>query len=342
MVGFGACRDPEPILSMQNPAPEHVRFGPFELHPDGRLLRDGRLLSITPKESTVLRALVDAEGCVVSKAHLLDLAWPDEDVSEASLTTCIHTLRGQLAEDGDAAGCIRTVYGRGYQLTLPVARVGGERDRRLAAIELASPRVREAYLEARMLFRARTPDRVRRGVALCEQALAWDPQFAPAHVLLADCLSSAVFMTVEPRETALERITALLAHARAVAPDTPGLVVLEAATRSAFFWDFDRAGVQFREALERDPSDTVALGFHARHLYCAAEPGQQVEALRRLLDLDPLHAWGQGAYGHALLCQGRGHEALDAVRRPSPPRRPRRRSATTRLSPAISDASMKP
>lgn len=277
-------------------------------------MRDGHVFALTPKEALLLRALVAARGAVVSKAALLDLAWPDEDVSEASLTTCVHTLRAHLVGPGRTEACIGTVYGRGYRITVPVTSVGGEYDTRLSALERASVRVREAYLEARVLFRARTPDRLTRGVALCEQAIAWDPDFTPAYVLLAECLGSAVFMTALPRAAALARINALLAHARQVDPETPGLDVIETATRSAFYWEFASAEARFDHALARAPSDTIALGFYARHLYGVGQTARRAQVLRRLLDVDPLHRFAPAAYGHALLCDGRPEEAIVRVR----------------------------
>lgn len=54
-------------------------------------------------------------GRVVSKAELLDRLWPGEDVSEASLTTCVRGLRVALDDRSRRGGYLETVHGRGYR-----------------------------------------------------------------------------------------------------------------------------------------------------------------------------------------------------------------------------------
>lgn len=425
---------------------DRVEFGSFQLFGDGRLLHEGRPVALTPKERAVLRVLVDAGGRVVPKDELLDRAWPNEGVSESSLTRCMHTLRNQLGNGAQGAECIETVYGQGYRLTLPVERVasgvrllvlpfvpdpaapvepercdrigeevieqltryrgrgltviapdtsrrfgqdarptealarevdagfvlkgrlarrGGRlessvglvaaqdgerllartferdegdlralpsdiaaavagrlpirvssgRDPRLVSVEQTTPRVYEAYLEARLLFRGRTAERLRRAIALYEQAIAWDPRFAPAYVGLADCIGASVFFTAVARDEGLAKMQRLLDEATAIDPETPGLAVLRAALRSAFHWDFAGAEPLFREALERDVADAAGLNFYARHLHGSGRPERAAEVLRTLLDLDPLQPFGHAHRGYTLFCARQWDEALAEVRR---------------------------
>jgi TolB-like protein/Tfp pilus assembly protein PilF len=92
-----------------------VRFGSFELRPGERaLLRGGEPCAIGTRAFDLLLALVERRERVVSKAELLDLAWPGLVVEENNLSVQISSLRRLL---GDAA--ITTVSGRGYQFTLP-------------------------------------------------------------------------------------------------------------------------------------------------------------------------------------------------------------------------------
>jgi hypothetical protein len=61
----------------------------------------------------VLQALAERSDRVVSKAELLDLAWPGLVVEENNLTVQISALRRLLGHES-----IATVTGRGYRLTL--------------------------------------------------------------------------------------------------------------------------------------------------------------------------------------------------------------------------------
>lgn len=107
-------------------AAEQLEFGPFQLQPDGRLYKRGNPVPLSPKEREVLRLLVAAEGRIVTKDEILQTIWGDADISEASLTRCIHFLRNHLGEDQSDRPYIRTVYGRGYCLELPIRRVAAD------------------------------------------------------------------------------------------------------------------------------------------------------------------------------------------------------------------------
>jgi DNA-binding winged helix-turn-helix (wHTH) protein/tetratricopeptide (TPR) repeat protein len=104
-------------------ASERLEFGPFQLQPDGRLYKRGNPVPLSPKEREVLRLLVGAEGRIVTKGEILQTVWGEADISEASLTRCIHFLRHHLGEEASDRPYIRTVYGLGYCLELPIRRV---------------------------------------------------------------------------------------------------------------------------------------------------------------------------------------------------------------------------
>jgi DNA-binding winged helix-turn-helix (wHTH) protein len=97
-------------------------FGPYRLLACGTLLDGVRIVPLTPKEENVLRALVGAGGRRLSKDELVAAAWGDTPVSDASLARAIHTLRRKLVDGPGGVDCIRTTYGRGYQISVPVSR----------------------------------------------------------------------------------------------------------------------------------------------------------------------------------------------------------------------------
>jgi adenylate cyclase len=87
-------------------------FQQFEIRPEERvLLIGGQAMGIGARAFDVLLALVDRSQRVVSKAELLDLAWPGVVVEENNLTVQISTLRRLLGHE-----TIVTVTGRGYRL----------------------------------------------------------------------------------------------------------------------------------------------------------------------------------------------------------------------------------
>jgi DNA-binding winged helix-turn-helix (wHTH) protein/tetratricopeptide (TPR) repeat protein len=107
-------------------AAEQLEFGPFQLQPDGRLYKCGNPVPLSPKERAVLRLLATAEGRIVTKDEILQTVWGEADVSESSLTRCVHSLRSHLGENPSDRPYIRTVYGQGYCLEIPVRRVAAD------------------------------------------------------------------------------------------------------------------------------------------------------------------------------------------------------------------------
>ncbi len=101
-------------------------FACWVLHGDGRLAGAGADVQLPPKEWQVLRLLLVSGGVLMTKDRLLELAWPQGEVAEESLTRCIYSLRKYLGAD---KGFIKTIYGRGYRFTCPVVTGGHAPDR---------------------------------------------------------------------------------------------------------------------------------------------------------------------------------------------------------------------
>jgi DNA-binding winged helix-turn-helix (wHTH) protein/TolB-like protein/Flp pilus assembly protein TadD len=112
---------------------QKYRFGPFLLDPsEGKLLRDGQVITLTPKAFEALVLLVQRQGRLIVKEELISLLWPDTFVEEANLAHHIWRLRKALDDTKDDARYIETVPKRGYRF---VARVEQASD----YIDVANP-----------------------------------------------------------------------------------------------------------------------------------------------------------------------------------------------------------
>lgn len=93
---------------------ERVCFDGFELRPDERLLlRDGQPVRIGARAFDLLLVLVAHRDRLVTKAELLDQAWPGLIVEEANIQVQVSALRKVL---GPRA--IATIPGLGYRLSV--------------------------------------------------------------------------------------------------------------------------------------------------------------------------------------------------------------------------------
>jgi DNA-binding response OmpR family regulator len=101
------------------------RFGCIEVDLRGaRVWRDGREVSMSPREYQLLRCFVEHAGTPLSRDQLLDRAW-GRDAMPTPRTVDVHVawLRHKLEADPHRPTLIRTVHGVGYVFA------GGERGR---------------------------------------------------------------------------------------------------------------------------------------------------------------------------------------------------------------------
>ena len=94
-----------------------IVFGPFSLDPHkALLLRDSEPVSVARSGILVLEALLEANGGVVSKEHLLERGWPGAIVEEANLSVQIAKLRTIVGTGVNGQDQIVTVPRVGYRL----------------------------------------------------------------------------------------------------------------------------------------------------------------------------------------------------------------------------------
>jgi len=84
------------------------------------LLRDGELVSLTPKAFDTLFVLVQESGRVLEKDALMQHVWPNSFVEENNLTVNISMLRKVLGENRGENRYILTVPGKGYSFVADV------------------------------------------------------------------------------------------------------------------------------------------------------------------------------------------------------------------------------
>ncbi|OHV84465.1 winged helix-turn-helix domain-containing tetratricopeptide repeat protein [Rhizobium sp. LCM 4573] len=107
-------------------------FGPFVLDPEaGTLFRNDDPVALGYRGVKLLAALVGRSGEILSKAELMDAAWPGMAVEEGNLTVQIAQLRKLLGPVGDAGDggseWIATIPRVGYRFLGAVERLGGKR-----------------------------------------------------------------------------------------------------------------------------------------------------------------------------------------------------------------------
>jgi DNA-binding winged helix-turn-helix (wHTH) protein len=241
--------------------PVTLCFGPFELDERSRVLkRDGERVPLSDRHALLLLLLTMHAGEVISKDALVTAGWADVAVTDNSVEQAISTLRRTLGTLADGNSYIETIPRRGYRFAGMVSRAAGrETDESLEA--LLAPHRR--WLEGRAALETLERDQVAAAERAFAQVLAFTPDYAPAHVGLANAC------TFRFESTRADEI-----------PDLTALAQAEHHAREACRLDAESAEAWATLALirhrARDPLEAVAAARRA----VALEPGNWRHHLR--------------------------------------------------------------
>lgn len=98
-----------------------LAFGPLMMDVARHLLEcRGQPISLTPREFSLLQALIEADGRILTHAALLERVWGRAHVDDVDyLRVAVRSLRLKLEEAPAEPLLIRNEPGIGYRLTLP-------------------------------------------------------------------------------------------------------------------------------------------------------------------------------------------------------------------------------
>ena len=102
-------------------------FGEFGFDPSSGELKNTSSGTVTarlqPQVASLLTALLERPGAVVSRAELQARLWPDTTVDfDDSLNFCVRQLRLALGDDASSPKFVETLARRGYRFIAPVSR----------------------------------------------------------------------------------------------------------------------------------------------------------------------------------------------------------------------------
>lgn len=106
---------------------DRYSFGDFEFDARRNVLhKKGSTVAVSQRGLSLLSCLLAAKGKAVSKADLMDAAWPSEQVEESNLTVQISTLRKCLGRTKNGEDWIATVQRNGYQFVEALSDLASE------------------------------------------------------------------------------------------------------------------------------------------------------------------------------------------------------------------------
>lgn len=100
---------------------EDIILGSIRIRPDYfEVYRNDELLELTPKEFELLLYLIERQGRVITREHMLNSVWNYEFAGDSRIVDVhISHLRDKLEENPKQPQFIKTVRGLGYKLERP-------------------------------------------------------------------------------------------------------------------------------------------------------------------------------------------------------------------------------
>jgi TolB-like protein len=194
---------------------------------------------------------------------------------------------------------------------LDVTLLGSERAA-IEAVPTDNPDAYDAYLLGRFYWNRRSAENLLRATDYFQRAVALDPEYANAHVGLADTYSLYGYYVVRDLSPANAYAQAEESARRAIAIDSSmaGAWASLANILTYGAWEWEAADSAFRRAIALDPEYPVARYWFAEHLLIVGRIDEAIAQAQRAVELDPASPVAHHILGTAVLYDGRFDEAV--------------------------------
>jgi serine/threonine protein kinase/TolB-like protein/Flp pilus assembly protein TadD len=185
---------------------------------------------------------------------------------------------------------------------------------RLANAGSVNPEAYDTYLKGRYYQEKRTEEGLKKSIEYFEQAIAKDPNYAPAYSGFADSYSYLGNHGFFPPNEASPRAKAAAAKALEMDESLAEAHTSLAYVKMNYDWDWVGAGKEYRRAIELNPGYTKAHSLYAWYLAAQGRFGEAIAEMKRALELDPLSLYDNTNLGWHLRMARRYDEAIEQLR----------------------------
>jgi TolB-like protein/Tfp pilus assembly protein PilF len=151
----------------------------------------------------------------------------------------------------------------------------------------SNPHSYEAYLKGRYVWLQRNLDSYRQAREYFEQAIALDPNNAPAYAGLSDAYQFLGAFILPDRKENYDKAKSAYKRALELDPTlaeahaSAGLIAMN------YDWDWPLAEQEFRRALALDPNEAIFYDWYAEYLMAVGKTNESIGSIERARELDP-------------------------------------------------------
>src|SRR5581483_6218303 len=177
-----------------------------------------------------------------------------------------------------------------------------------------SPRAFELYLRGRERLNDFNEPGFSQAVDYLNQAIAIDPNYAPAHASLAMAYTQMGFLTILPRAEAAERARQAVVRAVALDDRLAEAHTIQAYAKFLFDWDWKSPDAEFRRSLELNPNSAAAHLLYSNYLTFCGRFDEAIRENRAAIELDPLNPFVNANLGWTYYMAKRNTEGISFMK----------------------------
>jgi serine/threonine protein kinase len=145
-----------------------------------------------------------------------------------------------------------------------------------------------AYLKGRFFWNRRTPEALRKSIALFHEAQERDPTYALPYAGEADAYNMLGWWADLPPGVAFPAARKAAAQAVALAPQLAEGYASQAFVKQYYDWDWAGAEADFKHAIALNPKYPTARQWYAQNLITSGRSEEAIGQVRLAAELDPL------------------------------------------------------
>lgn len=290
------------------------KFLDYRFDPEIGLEGPAGRISLRPRDTQVLRLLLEADGRTVPKDALIAAAWDGRDVSDDSLFQVTRRLRAAMPA---ASGCqvIQTIKGAGLRIGVAVRQSHAEVAGVAPAFAPSSDLGAVVSLgSAWELAARRSPRELEAAIEAARQALGQDPKYVAAWWGLAIFnIMRAARMTTAPREAGRAAVAAA-EGALALDPDCAPALAARGWVRAVIDLDIEQGVADLDRSVQITGNHWLTRGLRGWAYMAARRPRDAVDEMRAALELNRWGNWYSGVLAQYLYFAGDSQSAIVEAR----------------------------